>query len=132
MAEQAAQISKEPVMVVNRDPRVRQYVIVSKTTQGAIAHRVIPLRPGANILDRPTYDAVRVELDFDVQRDNVYVLTKSISSLPLMEACRLVEMTADRNVLAAFAAVDKRAEVVACLKAKSDAIEKIKSLRTDD
>lgn len=132
MAEQAAQISKDPVMVVNREPRVRQYVIVSTTTQGAIAHRIIQLRPGANILDRPTYEAVRGELDFDVSRDNVYVLTKSISSLPLMEACRLVEMTADSNVLAAFAAVDKRAEVVACLKSKTESIEKIKSLRTEN
>lgn len=125
MAEQATQVSQStqrspaaPIIVVNDSERIKGFVHSTRNAEGNIVQETTLLKPGANRLDKETFD--RHAKDFKTD-DRIWVLDKSFSALSERDAEALAKQTIDVVLLKAFASVEKRKRPLAALNEQIEA-----------
>lgn len=129
MAEQATQVSQAqtsrgapaPIIIVNDSERIKNFVHSIRNAEGNIVQEPTLLKPGANRIDKETYE--RHAKDFKTD-DRIWVLDKSFSTLSERDAEALAKQTIDVSLLRAFASVEKRKRPLAALTEQIDACAK--------
>lgn len=110
-------------IVVNDTSRILQFPMPRKVADGMVAHDILRLMPGANVVDTKVYESQKKNFGADI-----FVLDKPLSIMGERDALAIISRTIDLELLRSFEAADKRpairkacaAQIVECSgKAKS-------------